>query len=201
MSSLRWKWMLVMALVAGVPLAGLAVAALRVQGTAIAVDERVIQVSTIDQTAEAVGRILDDAAEVTHRTGKLLTEPTIVDDDARMTLARETVARSSALRQVAIYRPDGELLDAIQRAGAQGERPAPPLPPMLTGQPSDSGGWLPTSFTGPDPILRYVEPCVRDGVRRAWVEGVVTPGVVSARLEEIARSIFNRDDHVFLIDE
>jgi PAS domain S-box-containing protein len=189
--------MLVMAVVAGVPLAVLAVAGLRIQTKALRVDESLIQIETIDQCTQAIRRILDDAEEGTHRTGRLLTEPSIIDDDARMNLARETVGRMGALREVFIYRSDGTLLDGIERAPAKWELAMARPPPVLASPMPEAGGWLPLSFAGNEPLLRYAEPCDRDGQRRAWVAGVVTPGLLSRRLQEIASSVFG----VYLIDE
>jgi class 3 adenylate cyclase len=198
--SLRTKWTLALLAAALLPLGGLAVATLAIQRRGLETAERQLEVAIIDHVSETVDGVLRDAAEATHRVGRLLTEARIADDDARLDLGREAMARATALAQVALYDGDGKLLDAIGRKGAAAE--APPATVPAVNLPANADGlWLPPSYGPGGARVRWLEPVVRDGQRRAWVLGTLEAGALGRRLEEISRDRFeDRADGVLLLD-
>src|SRR5690349_8406214 len=113
--SLRAKWTVALLVAGALPLAVLAFLTLTIQRRGLETTERLLQVAIIDHVGDVVDRTLREAAEATHRVGRTLTEGKIGDDDARLELSREGMARAEALDEVAIYDPEGKLLDAIRR--------------------------------------------------------------------------------------
>src|SRR5579884_3994237 len=102
---LRARWTAALLLASALPLGLFAAATVRIQRDGLELAEKELEVSVIDRIGTALDRDLDDAAEATHRVGRELTEGTITDDEARLTLARETLARAGALAHVAVYTP------------------------------------------------------------------------------------------------
>jgi adenylate cyclase len=196
--SLRTKWIL-FALVLGLgPLLALAGLSVRIQRQGLQQAERELGVAVVDQAGEAVERALDEAAEATHRVGRLLTEGKITSEEARLELAQETMARAAVLAHVAIYTPEGKLIDAITRAGA--ERKPPPLEKVPEGLPEAEGRWLAVEFRGEVAELRYTEALVRGGKRRGWAIGTLRPKALDELLDDLSRRRFDQPGRVVLVD-
>lgn len=197
--SLRAKWTIALLLVGALPISALAVVSLRIQRAGLAGAEKELQVAAIEQVAGAVRRELDDAAEATHRVGRLLTEGR-VEADARLELSREAMARAGGLLHVAVYDPQGKLLDAIARAEAPKEpAPLPRVPAEAEG--AAAGAWLAPEHAAGGAALRYAEAIARDGERRAWVIGTLRPGALVEHLAAVSSDRFGAADRVLLLDE
>jgi class 3 adenylate cyclase len=196
--SLRTKWVLFALLLGLGPLVALALLSVRIQRRGLEQAERELGVAVVDQAAEAVERSLDDAAEATHRVGRLLTEGKITSEDARLELSQETLARAVVLAHVAIYTPEGKLIDAITRAGE--ERKPEPLAAVPEGLSEKEGRWLAVEFEGGVAELRYAEALVRGGTRRGWVVGTLKPRALDELLQDLSRRRYEQADRVVLVD-
>jgi class 3 adenylate cyclase len=197
--SLRAKWTLALLVVGAAPLLLLGYATVAIQRRGLEDAERQLEVSIIDHVGSALDRGLDDAAEGTHRVGRMLTEPRITSDDARLELAREAMARAGVLAEVAIYAPNGTLIDAIRRVGAP---PRPPPAKSFDAAGKREGRWLPVEYGGGSASLRYAEAAVQNGAVRAWVVGTIDAEALTGILQAISRDRFDdRRDGVLLTDE
>ena len=81
--SVRTRWTLALLFVAAVPIALISAASLYIQRAGLDASERGLQVAVIDIVSREVDRELDDAAEATHRVGRLITEGRIADESAQ----------------------------------------------------------------------------------------------------------------------
>lgn len=195
---LRTKWTAALLLTGALPLGLFAFATTRIQKRGLETSERQLEVAVIDHVATVVARDLDDAAEATHRVGRILTEASIESDEARLELARETMARAALLAEVAIYRPDGKLLDAIRRIGATAPKPPATVPSALD---LAKGTWLSPEYGSDGAAVRFVEPVYRDKELRAFVLGTLLANGLGDQLREISRDRFEgRADGVLLLD-
>lgn len=196
--SLRVKWAAALVVVAALPLGSFGYRSAQLQRQGLLDAERQLEVSVVDHASTLVEQSTSGAAEATHRVGQLLTEASIQDEDARLGLARDTVARADVLALVAIYGPDGRLLDGIARTGA----PKITAPDHL--QPAELADarprWLGGGGAAQDPV-RYLEAVDRDGKRRAWFVGFLDVPALGARLQGISRDRFEgRPDGLLLLD-
>jgi class 3 adenylate cyclase len=188
-------------LAAMLPLAALAWATLVIQRRGLVNAEEQLEVSVIDHVTSELNATLDDAAEATHRVGRLLSEPGISDASARLELMQEAMARAEILGEVAIYGADGAYVDAIRRKDRKGLPPAPPKIPDAARATEASGTWLPVEWRDGAAIVRYAEPIVRDGERRGFVLGTLPADVLGTRLLAISKDRFDqRADGVILLD-
>lgn len=94
---LRARWTLALLFTGAVPLAALAVSALRIQRDGIFTAEQELEAAASGRIAAIVDGTIQEAATTTHRVGALLTDGRIDSDEARLDLARETLAQSAAL--------------------------------------------------------------------------------------------------------
>lgn len=196
--SLRTKWTAALLFTGAVPLGLFAYRTTTIQRQGLIDAERQLEVSVIDHAAAILDRSADDAEETAHRVGRVITEAAITNEEARLALAREVVARADIVSTVAIYTSDGGLVVAIARDGA-----TPNAPDQLRGADLTDARprWLATEH-GPSVTMRYIEPIVRDGERRAWVLATVSMETIAARLEGLSRDRFEgRQDGVILLDE
>jgi class 3 adenylate cyclase len=185
---LRVKWTAALFVAAAVPLGSFGYRSMAIQRQGLLDAERQLEVGVADHATTLVAMETDEAAEATHRVGQILSEASIQDDEARLRLAREAMARADLLAEVAVYSPDGKLLDGITRTGAP-----PPSPPPQLDVADARARWVGT---------RYEEPVVRSGERRAWVVGMLDLGALGARLQGISRDRFEgRPDGVLLLDQ
>jgi hypothetical protein len=192
---LRTKWTVALLVTGAVPLALFSATTLGIQKRGLETAERHLEVAVIDHVGSVVDRTLDDAAEATHRVGRVLTEGSIGSDDARLELARESLARSDALAQVAIYDGTGKLIDAINKVGVVAPSP------LATASVSERS-WLAPVFGDGAPTLRYAEAITRDGELRAYVIGTLRGDALSEQLRGISADRFDgRPDGVLLLDE
>lgn len=193
--SLRARWTLVLLSLVLAAIGLYAVLGAQIQRRGLSEAERALQVAVLDHVAELFQRDLADAAEATRRVGLVLTEASITDDEARLRLAQDALARADTLAQVAIYAPDGALIDAIARKDAAG---APP-PARLPGGAHEEG-WLAPEVHEGRALLRYLAPIDRDGERRALLLGTLGPGLAE-RLAGLSRDRFDgRDDGLLVLD-
>ncbi len=193
---LRRKWTLALLLTGALPLGALAYTTARIQKRGLETSERQLEVAVIDHVATVIQRSLDEASEATHRVGRVLTEASIGSDDARLELARETMARATPLAQVAVYDGNGKLLDAINRAGVTTTAPPEQLSNAKPA-PDARGSWQLNHTT-----LRFLEPVFRNGELRAWVLGTLRDAALDEQIRGISRDRFDgRPDGVLLLDE
>jgi len=199
---LRARWTLALLFTGAVPLAALAVSALRIQRDGIFAAEQELEAAASGRIASIVDGTIQEAATTTHRVGTLLTDGRIDSDEARLDLARETLAQSSALGQVAVYDGEGKLLDAIVQNGAVAPKPPDTLPASAATI-DGGGGWLPVELVGGRPLLRYAEPFFgKDGGKkpRAWLLGYLRTDGLSASVGEIAERELGRRDTLVVVD-
>ncbi len=185
-----------------VPLAALSVSTLRIQRAGIFAAEQELEASASGRIAAIVDATISEAAGTTHRLGALLTDGRIESDEARLDLARETLAQSPSLGQVAIYDGDGKLLDAIVQNGVSIPKPPETLP-ASTAAIDGGGGWLPMELSNGRILLRYAEPFFgKDGAKRprAWLLGYLRGDVLSGSVGEIAERELGRRDAVVVVD-
>ena len=201
--SLRTKWTLALLLTGAVPLGLFAYTTVSIQKRGLERAEREIEVAVIGEVARIVDRTLDDAEEATHRVGRVLFEPAIAQEEARVQLARESMARGEALLEVAVYRPDGALVDAIRRKEAPADAPASldHLAPEVLAVESDAGQWLAPEYGARGAVVRFVEPVLRDHARVAWVVGTLRPDALDDEMQTLSMNQFDgRRDGVLLLD-
>lgn len=199
---LRARWTLALLFTGAVPLAALAVSALRIQRDGIFSAEQELEAAASGRIAGLVEGSITEASTTTHRVGALLTDGRIADDDARLDLARETLAQSAALSQVAIYDGDGKLLDAIVQNGVAAPKPPETLPKSASAI-DGGGGWLPIELVSGRPLLRYAEPFFgKDGQKkpRAWLVGYLRAESLSSAVGEIAERELGRRDTIVVVD-
>lgn len=194
--SLRARWTLVLLALVSTAIGAFAIVGAQIQRRGLSEAERGLQVAVIDHVADLFLRSLTDAASATHRVGLVLTEGSITDDEARLRLAQDALANADALAQVAIYAPDGALIDAIVRKDEASGQPSPSRVPMG----ATANGWLAPVYEGGRATLRYVEAIDRDGERRAFVLGTLGPGL-AARLAGLSADRFDgRADGLLVLD-
>ena len=194
--SLRARWTLVLLALVSTAIGAFAIVGAQIQRRGLSEAERGLQVAVIDHVADLFLRSLTDAASATHRVGLVLTEGSITDDEARLRLAQDALANADALAQVAIYAPDGALIDAIVRKDEASGQPSPSRVPMG----ATANGWLAPVYEGGRAKLRYVEAIDRDGERRAFVLGTLGPGL-AARLAGLSADRFDgRADGLLVLD-
>lgn len=158
-----------------------AVSAVRVQRDALAEAERARQVLAVRRGVEHLSTLVSGVSSTTDRVGAALTDPRIESDAVRLALAREAVGASTGLHDVAVYLPDGSLIDALLGAGASAlPAPLPTMPPAGLGGRYDTeryaeGVWLSAGATENGPLVRYVKRVEREGQLRAWVVGTLSP--------------------------
>jgi adenylate cyclase len=196
--SLRLKWTAALLVTGAVPLAlfGYTTAAIQKRGLEDA--ERQLEVSAVDHATTLVDDALEQASEATHRVGRVLTEAAITDDDARLALAREAMARAELLASVSIYGVDELTIDTIARRDAGAVLAAPASIDL-----GEAAGmvWLPVEHVPAGVVMRVAEPLVRDGNRRGFVLGTVDEKALAARLLDLSRARFEgRSDGVLLLD-
>lgn len=199
--SIRTRWIASLVAVALVPLGGLTALSLRAQRAGLALAEKELEVAVLDRVADLLLRDLDFASEATVRAGRLLAEPSIADPEARLTLAREVMARAAALAHLAVYDAQGRQVDTIARAGESAQPAAPEqLPEALVAAPPAGGQWLPVDFGPYGVALRFAQPLARDGAVRGWVVGTLSPRWVDTTLAGLSRDRFGHDDRVLVVD-
>ncbi|MFO0575798.1 MAG: adenylate/guanylate cyclase domain-containing protein [Polyangia bacterium] len=190
--SIRAKWTAALLLSGGLPLLLFALAALSVQQIGLASSAHEAQLASATAVATLVRTATEQAAEVTHRVGQLLIEEQIPDADAKLRLVGDLLAGAPQLLAVALYSPEGALIDALLPPGAQsavsGPRPPERLSPTeLAGE---GGVWRAVDPGSPlgaaGIIVSWLEPLVAKGQRapRAFVLGLITS---AALREDIAR--------------
>ena len=190
--SLRARWTLVLLALVLTAIGVYAALGAGIQRRGLSEAERALEVAVIDHVSDLFLRSLADAADATHRVGQVLSEASIADDEARLRLAQDALARADALAQVAIYGPDGALIDAIARKDAPILTPPQQLP---TGT-----AWLPPTYDDNHATLRYLEAIDRDGERRAHVLGTLGDALTT-RLADLSRDRFDgRDDGLLVLD-
>ncbi|MBL8602957.1 MAG: HAMP domain-containing protein [Myxococcales bacterium] len=188
--------------VAAVPLGALTATSLRAQRQGLAQAEKELEIAILDRASETLLRDLDYASEATLRVGRVLTEPSITDTDAKITLGREIMARASALAHLAVYTPDGARVDTLFRANETREPlPLEQLPEFLRQAPPREGRWLPATFGPWGVALRFAVPLERGGAVVAWVVGTVQPRWLDATLAALSQERLGHEDRVLLIDD
>ena len=204
--SIRWRWTAALLTVSVLPLAIIAPIVIRVQRRGLESAEKLHQIAIVDHVTDVVEQQLNAAADGTQAIGEILTDPRIENDESKIELAREALARAPALLRVSIYVPDGRLADTLTRRDAAG-LPEPPdtltLPETTRGL---AGQWLPVEFVarpGHDtlPLVRYVDMLSRDGEVRAVLVATIDAASLSTLVASISRDRFDaRADGVLIVD-
>jgi adenylate cyclase len=199
--SLRARWTAALLLVALLPLAALAAITLRIQRAGLHRAEQELELAVCDRVGDALDRDLDYAGEATLRLGRVLTEGRIADDEARLFIAREMLARAAALQHVAVYAPGGDLVDTIARRNESRE-PAPPsrIENAVRRRRPEFGEWSQAAFDANGVTLRFVVALLRDGELRGWVVGTVSPRWVEDVVASISRDRFGAAERVLVVD-
>lgn len=199
--SLRARWTAVLLVLATAPLAALAVFTLRLQRAGLHRAEQELELAVCDRVGDSLDRDLDYAGEATLRLGRVLTEGRIADDEARLFVAREILARAAALQHVAVYTPAGDHVDTIARL-EESREPAPPrrIPDDVRARRPEFGEWAVPEF-GPNGVtLRFVVALVRDDELRGWVVGTVSPRWIEDTVGNLSRDRFGQPDRVIVVD-
>ncbi len=201
-ASIRTKWTLT---ILGVSLASIALLApvtLVIQRSGLAEAEKSLQVATIGQAGESIRRDVEDAAEATHRVARIFVEPGIGSDDARLSLAREALARTPALDHVGVLAPDGRFVDAIARTGvAATSRSTAVLSKTQQSAARDGGRWLPVEYEAGRALLRFVDEMRQGETLRGFVVGWLDPDLLGQVLAGTSVDRFGRPDRLLLLDE
>lgn len=165
--------------------------------------ERDLQAAVLDRAASAIASELEYAGETTHRVSVALNDSEGSAPEARVTAARDALARARALQHVAVYTPDGQRVDTIAQRPGEGEAPEPSLPtlenipPHLRERPPTEGRWLPAEFSPQGVVLRYVE----GGGDRLWVVGTVRPGWLSGLVGRLSFERYGTRGLLLVVDE
>lgn len=199
--SLRVRWTAALLAVALLPLAALAAVTLRIQRSGLLRAEQELELAVCDRVGDALDRDLDYAGEATLRLGRVLTEGRIADDEARLFIAREIIARAAALQHAAVYTPAGDLVDTIARVGESREPAAPArIPDEVQRRRPEFGEWAAPAFDANGVTLRFVVALLRDGQLRGWVVGTVSPRWIEDTVASISRDRFAAPDRVLVVD-
>ncbi|MDO9017738.1 MAG: adenylate/guanylate cyclase domain-containing protein [Deltaproteobacteria bacterium] len=198
---LRVRWTGALLAVALLPLAALAAVTLRIQRSGLHRAEQELELAVCDRVGDALDRDLDYAGEATLRLGRVLTEGRIADDEARLFIAREIMARAAALQHVAVYTPAGDLVDTIARVGESREPAAPArIPEEVQRRRPEFGEWAAPAFDANGVTLRVVVALLREGQLRGWVVGTVSPRWIEDTVASISRDRFGAPDRVLVVD-
>ncbi|MGC3959926.1 MAG: HAMP domain-containing protein [Verrucomicrobiota bacterium] len=135
--------------------------------------------------------------------GLLLTDARITDPDARMALATDVINGCESLAGVAVYRPDGTLLDALYRTDGKlsAKKPTPPehLSPKVIS--TESGTWHPVHAADSGAVMHYIEPVEQQRQLRAFALGMVTPQSLGQQAQRIAQDhCGGRGDCILVLD-
>jgi class 3 adenylate cyclase len=199
--SLRTRWTAALLAVALIPLAALAAVTLRIQRSGLLRAEQELELAVCDRVGDSLDRDLDYAGEATLRLGRVLTEGRIADDEARLFIAREILARSAALQHVAVYTPSGDHVDTIARRDESREPAAPRrIPDEVQRRRPEFGEWTAAAFDANGVTLRFVVALLRDGQLRGWVVGTVSPRWIEDAVGSISRDRFGAPDRVLVVD-
>jgi len=182
------------------PVVLLAILSLRIQRKGLEDSERALGLAVIDQVASGFDRHLDEVAQVSHWTARLLTESQIDNPELRLELAREAIGFAPAVAQVAVYDAEGKLIDAVRRQPAEVGAPAPSLSAALRDAAGQGGRWI-----APDPgdeasAQRYVERLVAGGTPRGWLVSRLDTVVLSGVLSAISQARFDDPKRILLLD-
>jgi len=199
--SLRTRWTAALLAVALIPLAALSAVTLGIQRSGLLRAEQELELAVCDRVGDSLDRDLDYAGEATLRLGRVLTEGRIADDEGRLFVAREILARAAALQHVAVYTPEGDHVDTIARRDESRE-PAPPrrIPDEVQQRRPEFGEWAEPAFDANGVTLRFVVALLRDGQLRGWVVGTLSSRWIEDAVGSISRDRFGAPDRVLVVD-
>lgn len=195
--SVRYKWVATLLVASLVPLAALGALALRLQRSGLDRAERELEAAVVDDAARTLGATLADAASATKQVAKTLTDERIASDDARVALAKQTVAGAGAISEVALYEASGKFFDAIRKDGNDGPKPAVGAPepaPLSEAQRAAAGRW-----TFGDGHVRFVAPFEADGVLRGYAVAELRPGLLSRIVSDLSQDRFGHRDRMAVL--
>lgn len=203
--AIRTKWTGALLLSGGLPLLCFAAAALWVQRIGLESAAYESQLASASAVAALVRGTTEQAAEVTHRVGQLLFEDQIPDPEAKLRLAGDLLGGAPALSAVALYGPEGALIDSLMPPGTP-PATAPRPPERLTD--TQLGDATPR-WLAPEPapagrggsVLWWLEPVERKGRRRAWVLGLLNATALDQDIARYARDhLPQQPDAVVVMD-
>jgi class 3 adenylate cyclase len=200
MSSLRFRWTATLLLIGAAPIVLLALQTTGILRSALESSEKQLQTSVVDHASQLLQETLENGGDGAHRIGRLLSDKRITDEDARIDLAKEAMVEVAVLAQVAIYKPDGELLDAL------GPEPKPaeklPYSDALLKRAAETGRWMPPEYAGKHAWIRYLDPIIVEGKRTGWILATLKQEVIDDELRTMSRDRFEgRTDGVLWVDD
>lgn len=214
--SIRAKWTAALLLSGGLPLFLFALAALSVQQIGLEAAAHESQLAVASGVASLLRSTTEQAAEVTHRVGQILMEEQLADADTKLRLAGDLLGGSPALAAVALYTPEGALIDALLPPGTP--RPSAPRPPerLTEAQLKDpSARWVAVDPKSPAAaqgiLLSWLEPVGPSGPvgssgpsrgpPKAWVLGLITASTLREDITRFARDhLPGQPDSVVVLD-
>jgi class 3 adenylate cyclase len=199
-ASLRTKWTLVLLVLGALPVALLAWISLGIQRRGLENSERALGLAIIDQVGHGLDEQLDQVVAASHWTGRLLSEAGIANGEVRLDLAREAIASSPAVSQVAVYDVDGRLIDAIRKANSEAAPPAQSLPAPLRQSTRGGGTWVAPEPADADGLQRYLEPLQAEGKPRGFLLSTLDGAMLSSLLEDVSRARFDDPGRILLLD-
>ena len=183
------------------PIVLLAAFSLRIQRRGLEESEKALGLATIDQVGDAIDRLLDQVAETSQRTAHLLGDTRIADPDARLALAREAIAQSPSVEQIAIYGADGRLIDAIRRKDAEASAPVVVLGERERVTAGGDGRWLSPEGRDSTRAPRYVAALGTGSQSRGFVVGSLDASALGAALGSISQIRFNDRRRILLLGQ
>ncbi len=187
--SIRVKWTVTVVLLAALPLLFLTVRGLGLFRSGFETSEKNLEAVVVRQVAQGVDSELGRAADVASRVGRILGDADI-PQEARLALVQDLVASEPRVERIAVYGADRKLIDEVKQGKGQGELVSPP---ELPAQPDERSGFLPLTFHGDQPEVRFVAPVGKAGAVHGWVLARLAPSALDDVVRSVAESVF--DDH------
>ncbi|MFI5302005.1 MAG: adenylate/guanylate cyclase domain-containing protein, partial [Polyangiales bacterium] len=199
-SSLRVRWTATLLVIGAAPIVLLALQTTRILRDALKGSEQQLQTSIVDHASQLLQDTLENGGDGAHRIGRILSDKRIADEDAKIDLAKEAMIEVAVLAQVAIYKTDGELLDAL------GPEPKPadklPYAKSVLESASETGRWLAPEYAGKQAWIRYLDPIIVSGKQTGWILATLKPKVIDDELRTMSRDRFEgRTDGVLWVDD
>jgi adenylate cyclase len=187
--SIRVKWTLTVVLLAALPLLFLTVRGLGLFRAGFETSEKNLEAAVVRQVAQGVDSELGRASDVAARVGRILGDADI-PQETRLALVQDLVASEPRVERIAVYGADRKLIDEVKQGKGKGELTSPP---ELPAQPDERSGFLPVTFLGDQPEVRFVAPVGKGGEVHGWVLARLAPGALDDVVRTVGESVF--EDH------
>lgn len=193
--TLRVKWTLVVLATSVLPLVAVALLVGRIQRDGLFRAEQELENAVVDETSRVLSRSLTDGEDAVHRAAMVLGDARI-EEEARLALARDAINSAEIVASTAIFAADGSLIGAIEKRG----QPSAARELHASSAREPRPRWIASRGPTGAPSLQFVEPVMVDGAVTAWVMGEMRPDVLVARVVDLSRSRFGREDRLFVVD-